>query len=115
MRRLKPTETDRVRRVRCCAHILNLAAKAFLLGDDCEAFEAAVDLAEQATVRDETNLAAEQAKWRTKGPIGKFHNIVAFIRALPQRREEFRAAVQMTIDQAVARGKRTLPYLNFTN
>ncbi|CAG2008525.1 unnamed protein product [Fusarium graminearum] len=29
--------------------------------------------------------------WRAKGPVGKLHNIVKFIRASPQRTEAFKA------------------------
>ena len=41
---------------------------------------------EQATMRDKQNLVVEQAKWRSRGPISKFHNIIAYIRATSQRR-----------------------------
>jgi hypothetical protein len=29
--------------------------------------------------------------WRAKGPVGKLHNIIKFIRALPQYTEAFKA------------------------
>jgi len=32
-------------------------------------------------------LEAELEAWRKKGPIGKLHNVVVFIRRTPQRRE----------------------------
>ena len=99
------SESDEERRLRCCGYIINLTAKAFLLGTDPEDFEDEINLAEQATIRDELNLPREQAKWRSRGPVGKFHNIVAYIRATPQRRQEFQAAVQLSIDQAAYRGK----------
>jgi hypothetical protein len=88
------------RRSRCLGHIINLAAKAFLLGNDYEAFIDEIDTAERATTRDQANLAAEQAKWRIKGPIGKFHNIVTFIRASPQRRQEFATSIKAIIEQS---------------
>ena len=91
-------ESEQGRRSRCCGHIINLAAKAFLLGAECEAFRDEIDAAEQATMRDEQNLVVEQAKWRSRGPIGKFHNVVVYIRAISQRRQEFQAAIQLSID-----------------
>ena len=83
IRRFHPKEAKNlsVRRLRCFGHIINLAAKAFLFGNDCEAFIDDVEVAERATARDERYLAAEQVKWRSRGPVGKFHNIVAYIRA----------------------------------
>ena len=105
VREFHSDESEQGRRSRCCGHIINLAAKAFLLGTECEAFEDEIDAAEQATMRDEQNLVVEQAKWRSRGPIGKFHNVVAYIRATSQRRQEFQAAIQLSIDQAQRRGE----------
>ncbi|EAQ84561.1 hypothetical protein CHGG_08575 [Chaetomium globosum CBS 148.51] len=68
-RSLDPTITDRdikARRMRCFGHVLNLVVQAFLFGQDATCFE------------------------RAKGPVGKLHNIVKFIRASPQRSEAFR-------------------------
>jgi hypothetical protein len=105
--KFRPSERDiRLRRSRCFGHIINLAAKAFLLGNNFEAFIDEVEVAERRANRDEQQLAREQALWRSRGPIGKFHNIVAYIRASPQRRQEFALAVQHAIDSANARGKR---------
>ena len=86
--RINPTMTDTdilSRRIRCFGHVLNLVAKAFLFGND-GAFEMEIDNLEQAR---EYDLA--RARWRQKGPIGKLHNIVKFIRASPQRIEAFNA------------------------
>jgi hypothetical protein len=72
------------RRLRCWGHILNLAARAFLFGQNAEDFD------EQILIH--RTLAREQAElqeWRKRGPIGKLHNIVVFIRRSPQRRETF--------------------------
>lgn len=104
--RFMPEEDDEgsSRRVRCLGHIINLAAKAFLLGNDCEAFVDEIEVAERATARDRANLTAEQVKWRLKGPVGKFHNIVVFIRASPQRRQEFAASIKAIIEQAQTEG-----------
>jgi hypothetical protein len=72
------------RRLRCWGHILNLAAKSFLFGADAAAFE--VEIATNAELG---MLEAELQAWRKKGPVGKLHNKVVFIRRTPQRRELF--------------------------
>ena len=75
----------KARRIRCFGHILNLVAKAFLFGEDSDAFEIQSDFYD-ALSQYEKGLE----HWRRKGPIGKLHNIVKFIRASPQRSEAFR-------------------------
>jgi hypothetical protein len=77
------------RRLRCFGHILNLVAKAFLFGDDASVFELESDHLE---LLGECDRALQH--WRRKGPIGKLHNIVKFIRASPQRMEAFRKAAR---------------------
>src|SRR5262249_8003097 len=104
VRDLLPHETH-TRRSRCLGHIINLAAKAFLLGSNCEAFEEEEDIAEQRVRQDEEDLAARQDRWRGRGPVGKFHNIVAFIRASPQRRNAFANTVRGVIATAQAIGE----------
>lgn len=74
------------RRSHYIGYIINLAAKAFLFGQDIEGFEtvAAGDL----TSGLETSTAQKAAQeWRKKGPIGKLHNLVMFIRSSTLRRE----------------------------
>ncbi|KAJ4175316.1 hypothetical protein NW754_16783 [Fusarium falciforme] len=74
------------RRMRCFGHILNLVAQAFLYGDDAASFELqseAYGMLEQ--------VEEDLEHWRAKGPVGKLHNIVRFIRASPQRTEAFKA------------------------
>ena len=79
----------KARRIRCFGHILNLVAKAFLFGEDSDAFEI------QSDFYDSLNQYEEGLEhWRRKGPIGKLHNIVKFIRASPQRSEAFRNIAQ---------------------
>ncbi|RKK67065.1 hypothetical protein BFJ69_g14847 [Fusarium oxysporum] len=74
------------RRMRCFGHILNLVAQAFLYGDDAASFEL------QSEAYDMLELVEEDLEhWRAKGPVGKLHNIVKFIRASPQRTEAFKA------------------------
>jgi BED zinc finger len=71
------------RRVRCLGHIINLAAKAFLFGTDVDSFEAIT-----RSKMEKQDFEAVRKLWRTKGPFGKFHNTVLFIRKTPQRRDE---------------------------
>lgn len=83
---IRPDLTRRERRLRCVGHIINLAAQAFLYGKEEEAFSAEVHgVARIADIKKQLEL------WRKKGPIGKLHNIVTFIRRSPQRREQFRS------------------------
>ena len=53
-------------------HIINLIVQAFLFGDD--KYDISPDL-----------TALESAKWRTKGALGKLHNIIVFVQRSPQR------------------------------
>ncbi|KAK7583401.1 hypothetical protein V3481_012690 [Fusarium oxysporum f. sp. vasinfectum] len=72
--------------MRCFGHILNLVAQAFLYGDDAASFEL------QSEAYDMLERVEEDLEhWRAKGPVGKLHNIVKFIRASPQRTEAFKA------------------------
>lgn len=57
-------------------HIINLTVQAFLFGDD------KYDISPDPT-------ALESAKWRSKGALGKLHNIVVFVQRSPQRIAEF--------------------------
>ena len=75
----------RARRMRCYGHILNLVARAFLYGEDFEAFEA------ESQVFDLLGRYEDDLRhWRKKGPVGKLHNVVKFIRSSPQRCELFK-------------------------
>lgn len=77
-------KTRRARRLRCLGHVINPAAKAFLYGNDYAAFEQDIERSQGSSDQlKELNL------WRTRGPIGKLHNIVVFICRSPQRRERF--------------------------
>ncbi|KAI8650877.1 Dimer-Tnp-hAT domain-containing protein [Fusarium keratoplasticum] len=58
----------------------------FLYGDDAASFELQSE-AYGMLERVEEDLE----HWRAKGPVGKLHNIVRFIRASPQRTEAFKA------------------------
>ena len=65
------------RRLRCWGHILNLGAKAFLLGENAEGFEVEMEVLNTLGLQKE-----ELNRWRRKGGLGKLHNLVIFIRAL---------------------------------
>ena len=70
--------------LRCLEHVLNLGAKAFLFGQETEAFEAEITL--HQTLEDGIK---ELQLWQKRGAVGKLHNIITFIRCTPQRREAF--------------------------
>jgi hypothetical protein len=88
---LLPAIEPQSRRSRCLGHIVNLAAKAFLFGTDVEAFEMAVNIPEVGL--ESSTAQKAQAEWRKKGPVGKIHNIVQYIRSSTLRREAFRRMV----------------------
>ena len=90
---LRPELAIAPRRARCLGHIINLAAKAFLFGSDTEAFDEIVEQVTDDTPFDSKAMRDAQAAWRRKGAVGKFHNIVIFIRSSPQRREAFKRCV----------------------
>ncbi len=84
-RRISPGVRDRdikANRTRCFGHIINLAARAFLWGQDPESFEREA-FTEAAFQIEERELRF----WRKRGAVGKLHNVVRFVRASPQRRE----------------------------
>lgn len=95
LREIRPDLMRKERRLRCIGHIINLAAQAFLYGKDEEAFTAEVyGTLAIADVKKQLDV------WRKKGPIGKLHNIVTFIRRTPQRREQFRSMEVSQFDLA---------------
>jgi hypothetical protein len=69
------------RRLRYTSHIINLVARQILFGADPDAFEL------------EANVAKDELEdlqlWRKKGPIGKLHNIVKYIKDSDQRIKRF--------------------------
>ena len=88
LKEISPSSTANQRRLRCYGHVINLAAKAFLFGDDLDAFELEINTLEKLKleIRYERELLA---LWRKRGSIGKLHNLVIWIRRSPQRRESF--------------------------
>ena len=99
MRDLLPHETH-TRRSRCLGHIINLAAQAFLLGSDSEAFKEQEEIVEQRVGQSEEELKARQAHWRKRGLVGKFYNIVVFIRSSSQRKNAFTIVMKGVIATA---------------
>ncbi|SMR52788.1 unnamed protein product [Zymoseptoria tritici ST99CH_1E4] len=76
------------RRLRCVGHILNLVAKALMVGytgDD--------DVLELELDRDGKEEREQLLTWRRKGPVGKLHNLVTYILQSTQR-EELLASLQ---------------------
>jgi hypothetical protein len=76
---ISPTTQVAHGRLRCYGYVINLAAKAFLFGDDPDAFELEIENLEKLKleIRHKRELLAQ---WRKKGPVGKLHNIVIWIR-----------------------------------
>ena len=68
--KIRPDLDQKERRLRCFGHIVNLAAKVFLFGNDPQAFEAEMIVAD--ILQQEKKALAS---WRKLGPIGKLHNI----------------------------------------
>ena len=88
---IDPAETDfSSRRARCIGHIINLAAKDFIFGKNVDAFEYDIAGEDMNERFDSVKARKAQDIWRTKGAIGKLHNIVVFIIGSAQRREAFR-------------------------
>jgi hypothetical protein len=75
-------------RLRCFGHVLNLAVKALLWGNNADAFE---------VIRPELELedpVEAMIEWRKRGPLGKLHNVVEYIRKTPQRLDRFAEQVK---------------------
>ena len=85
---ISPYSSATHRRVRCCGHIINLVARAFLFGQDPDAFELRIENLEKLKleIRHEKELLD---LWRKRGSTGKLHNLILWIRRTPQRRQEF--------------------------
>jgi hypothetical protein len=68
--------------IRCSGHVLNLVAQSILFGSNVDALE--LDL-----LRTQDEELRHMDIWRRKGPCGKLHNIVKYIKRSPQRIEQF--------------------------
>jgi hypothetical protein len=82
---LEVDDTTENRWLCCLSHVINLAAKAFLLGQNPDAFER-----ELKSVDECNEEGKEREFWRKRGPIGKLHNVVVYIRRTPQRRRNLK-------------------------
>src|SRR5436309_5548553 len=71
-------------RLRCIGHIINLVIKALFFGTNDDAFELKAEIAHF-----QQDEQAELELWHRKGPIGKLHNIVTYIKQTLQRSEAF--------------------------
>jgi hypothetical protein len=97
--KLQPDLSPKKRRLRCFGHIVNLAAKAFLFGNNPKAFETETTV---AALMQQEKKALEA--WRKLGPVGKLHNVVTSIRKTPQRHESFvKLANNELVPEAVGR------------
>ena len=89
LRSLYPWMTDvarKRRRLRCLAHVINLVARAFLLGPKAD------DVADELFLAQRHGDYKKLADiWRKHGPLGRLHNLIRHIRLTPQRREKFKA------------------------
>jgi hypothetical protein len=85
------------RRVRCFAYIINLVAKAFLIGKDVESLEIHQDRS-KAEIKEFLDIRQD---WLNHGPYGKLHKIVEFTRNSPQRRDEWFSIANNEIDDEI--------------
>ncbi len=95
LRALYPQMTKKQRqqrRLRCLGHVINICAQRFIHGHNAE--DAVKELGEYFMRGD---YEAIDRFWRSKGPLGKLHNLIRYIRITPQRRQEF--AGYVSVDQ----------------
>ena len=88
-------------RLRCAGHIINLVTKAILYGTDVDCVNEVLlngndALADGSVSRFETTLRSRNEvdvlkAWRKKGPVGKLHNLVLYVRSSPSRRAFFQS------------------------
>ena len=78
--------------LRCFGHIINLVVKGFLWDEDRTSI---ISEANEVYHSPEEELR-QLREWRKKGPIGKLHNIITYIRWTPQRLDQFTTVLQST-------------------
>ena len=61
-----------------------------MFGSDTAAFEAIAVLEEDQGLVNSEILTPAQVEWRKRGPVGKVHNIVGYVRRSIGRREQFK-------------------------
>ena len=100
VRRLRPIEPSTARRSRCYAHIVNLAAKAFIYGKSAEGFVAQAEEVVALSDQEADTVQEEMRLWRTRrGAFGRFHNIVKHIKSSTLRRQRFEEIIKMVVVQ----------------
>jgi len=70
----------KARRLRCLGHVVNLCARALLIGKESKKTLRKLEFA---------SGGESESMWRHHGPVGKLHNIIKYIRWTPKRREQF--------------------------
>ena len=80
-------------RLRCQGHSINLVVKALLYGEGVSKFQKELSEASDEKV---------SQLWRSKGAIGKLHNLVVYITRSPLRTAAFNEAQQAEADEVVA-------------
>jgi hypothetical protein len=85
------------RRILCHGHIINPVVKAFLCGEEPEAFELEVE-----SLQTQQDEEAELLLWRRGGPIRKLHNMIVWISRSPQPRDKFNEMVKQLNPESVA-------------
>ena len=88
----------RARWIRCSGHILNLVAQSILFGGNADALELELLGTQDEELR-------HMDVWRRKGPCGKLHNIVKYIKRSPQRIEQFEDIQRRLISPTRPAGK----------
>ena len=97
--KLRPGEDTTARRSRCFAHMVNLAAKAFIYGKKAEGFLTEAHQVMTLSNRDQTAVQTEMKLWRTRGSFGKFHNFVKYVKASSLRRQKLDSIIQAISQQ----------------
>jgi hypothetical protein len=77
-------------RTRCYGHIINLAVQAFFFASEISIDIIDNSLSDETETETEASNNEDKIRWRSKGPLGKLHNIAVHIRASPTRSFEFR-------------------------
>ena len=72
------------RKLWCMGYIINLIAKVFIFDNKSETFKADIAIAKNTN-----NFKAAMKLWKKQNAIGKLHNLIWFIWALPQREAMF--------------------------
>jgi hypothetical protein len=107
---IKPVQ----QRVRCCAHVINLVAKAILYGTDTDCVADAARVSSQldnatfgsnSTPFEQTlrldNDTVRLVAWRKKGALGKCHNLIYHVKNSPRRRRYFESKQREVSDSRI--------------